>query len=493
MASGGLGSLSVDLLLQTADWVSGLTKAEHQAQKSADALEAKFNKMTDSVGSSLKGMVAGLAAAFAVDRIVGFINETQKAADELGKLATKTGASVQFLGEMSVAADLSGASVEQLGKGFNALNKTIAEAAGDSGSKAASIFKALNIEVRDASGALKSSEQIFKETAAALAELEDGPLKSAAAMALLGKSGAELLPTFEEMQKQTAEAKAAAEEYGAAMANLVQPATAFNDSLTLIGVKLKTVAAEIAGGFLTYFNKLDEQFGVTSLAAEGLGKVLTWLGNVVKIFVMLVDGMVSTLAAAGEILGGFVAALVLAAQGKMSAAWDALTESTDRAKERLRESGERMKELIAPTLEAAEATERKKKASDDLARALAGNNGASKIHIDLLKLETIALDKNIDALFKRGLELGKQVEKQMELDAKFLQYVKSIDAETAALFKSSREKERAAKQQELLNRATEAGWQNTKEYERQVIALNEALSNKWAAEDFIAGQKKIHD
>ncbi len=45
MASGGLGALTVDLLLETAEWVAGLNKADYEAQKFADAIEKKFKKM----------------------------------------------------------------------------------------------------------------------------------------------------------------------------------------------------------------------------------------------------------------------------------------------------------------------------------------------------------------------------------------------------------------------------------------------------------------
>lgn len=67
MASGGLGGLTVDLLLNTTEWASGWGKAEYQAAKTAEAMEKTFSKM----GSAIVTRMAALGGAIAGGQLFG--------------------------------------------------------------------------------------------------------------------------------------------------------------------------------------------------------------------------------------------------------------------------------------------------------------------------------------------------------------------------------------------------------------------------------------
>ncbi|RWE72922.1 MAG: phage tail tape measure protein, partial [Mesorhizobium sp.] len=112
-------------------------------------------------------------------------------------------------------------STEQFVGGMSKLNKAIAEAAtstskagdalDDSGVKvtrfggaikkaadgtkqAGTVFDRLGVKIRDANGNLRSNEAILLDVADAFARMPDSALKSALAIELFGKAGAELLP-----------------------------------------------------------------------------------------------------------------------------------------------------------------------------------------------------------------------------------------------------------------------------------------------------------
>ena len=166
MASGGLGALSVDLLLETLQWQSGLSKAEYQAQKFADAIEGKFNKMADIAGSALKGLVAGVVAGFSAGQLLGFINETQQAADRLDELAQKTGLSIEGLTEIGEYAKLAGTDLEAVAGSMGKFNKAVIEGL-DATTKQGKAFDALGIALTE-NGELRKAEDIMRDTMAAM-------------------------------------------------------------------------------------------------------------------------------------------------------------------------------------------------------------------------------------------------------------------------------------------------------------------------------------
>ena len=55
-------------------------------------------------------------------------------------------------------------------------------------------FKALGISVQDANKNLKSSDQVLLEVANAFSKFEDGTTKTALAIAIFGRAGADLIP-----------------------------------------------------------------------------------------------------------------------------------------------------------------------------------------------------------------------------------------------------------------------------------------------------------
>lgn len=165
------------------------------------------------------GVAAGATAAGAA--VFGLAKSGAEAADAAGKAAQKTGLQVDAYGHLEFAAKQADVSQEQLVAGLSKLNKAIAEAAqstikaGDatdaSGVKvtrfggaitkatdatkaAGSIFDRVGIKIKDVNGKLRPTEAIVQDLAEAFARMPDGALKSALAIELFGKAGAELIP-----------------------------------------------------------------------------------------------------------------------------------------------------------------------------------------------------------------------------------------------------------------------------------------------------------
>ncbi|RWC29849.1 MAG: hypothetical protein EOS70_23460 [Mesorhizobium sp.] len=187
-----------------------------------------------------------------------------EAADQAGKAAEKTGLQVEAYGRLSFAAKQADVDQEQFIAGMSRLNKAIAEAAAE-GSKAAgtlaktgstiteafgrtietfddvgvsvtrfgsavkktnkytkqttNVFKDLGVNVKDANGRLRSTEDILGDVADAFSRLPEGPRKVALALQLFGKAGAELLPFLNQGRKGLRDLGKEAERLGIVFTN----------------------------------------------------------------------------------------------------------------------------------------------------------------------------------------------------------------------------------------------------------------------------------
>ena len=82
------------------------------------------------------------------------------AADEMNDLSQKTGISVESLSRFKKAASVSGTSLEEVSKASIKLSKGLAEAAATGKGPVAESLKTLGISATDASGKLKSADEI---------------------------------------------------------------------------------------------------------------------------------------------------------------------------------------------------------------------------------------------------------------------------------------------------------------------------------------------
>lgn len=139
-----------------------------------------FVSAIQSVASSFTQFTSGAAAAV----------------DRTRQLAQNLGVSYGELRQLQVAADLSGASTDDLAKAFTRAQVTITNA-GRGSKEAITTLGRLGLSVKDL--ATQTSTQQFSAIAGAINAIQNPAERAAAAVAIFGRSGAELLPTFREL------------------------------------------------------------------------------------------------------------------------------------------------------------------------------------------------------------------------------------------------------------------------------------------------------
>lgn len=217
-----IGALRVDLGMNSAQFTAGL--------KSAQTNLAKFGK-TVAVGFAAVATAAVAASAALGVAVKGAIDH----ADELGKVSQKIGLSVESLSRLEYAAKLSDVSLEGLTTGLRKFSQVIVEASSNGKSGPATVFAALGVSVKDASGNLRDTNVVFSEVAQQLSRMEDGALKTSLAVQLFGKSGADLIPLLNSGAAGLAEMAREADRVGATISGkTAKAAETFNDTLTRI-------------------------------------------------------------------------------------------------------------------------------------------------------------------------------------------------------------------------------------------------------------------
>lgn len=177
-------TITVDVRALTGTFVTDIGKAEKAAQRAFRSIESQAKNL---------GIAVGAAFATAATALVALTKNSITTAASLLEMSQKLGVSVEKLSTLKFAAEQSGLSVQQLQAAMVKLAKNASEAAQGTGA-AVNGFNALGISVKNADGSLKQTDVLLKEIATQLDKYRDGSNKTALAVNLLGRAGAELLP-----------------------------------------------------------------------------------------------------------------------------------------------------------------------------------------------------------------------------------------------------------------------------------------------------------
>jgi hypothetical protein len=295
--SRSLGVLTLDLVAKTSGFVDGLSKAERASAKSSKQFEKDLDK--------LKGQVKLVTLAFAAGA-TAMIASSINMADQSRKTAQSIGLTTEALTGLQWAAKQSGVSNEQLATGFKQFSKVIQETSQGLGA-GKETFKALGVSITDTSGQLKTSEQVFFDTANAIAAMQDGFQKTAYAQKLFGESGTKLIPLLNGGQ---AGIKALTDE--AAKLGLVisddtgKAAELFNDSLSVLNSQFRGTANLVAANVLPIMSELAAAFATSAKEGDGAKRSADAFTTGIKAVAQVAIGAVAYIETYAKGLAGLV-------------------------------------------------------------------------------------------------------------------------------------------------------------------------------------------
>lgn len=309
-----IGALRVKLGLDSAEFDTGL--------KAAQGKLGGFGKLAGLAGAAI---AAGMTAA-AVG-IGAAVKSAIDAADQMDELAQKTGTAVKPLSQLAYAGKISGVELDTLATGLKKLNVGMLDLAKGGKGKAADALRDLGISATDSAGALKANDQVLLEVADRFAAMQDGAQKSALAIQLFGKSGAELIPLLNEGAAGINELKAEADALGVTLSSETAAAAGqFNENLD----KLKAVSGGIANQMMAALVPALNDAASGLLQASKDTFTMKAVGDALAgtLKVLASAGIIgaAVFGALGKTVAGVASAMVLASRGDFAGALDALNQ-----------------------------------------------------------------------------------------------------------------------------------------------------------------------
>lgn len=312
-ASGGVGALTVTLGLDAAQFQDGLTRAQQQAKNFADSIKAI------AVGAALgEAIAAGAEKAF--DALKELTVGALEAADQLNNLSKNAGVSIIALGGIAFAASKTGGSLEDTAASITKLNKSIAEAASDSTTKAAQAFKAIGVSVTDSAGQTKSADQIFANVADKFATYADGPEKAAIALQLFGKAGAAQIALLDQGGQALQDNIAYYQRYSGVTQETADKASAFNDTLANVNLINKSFGQIILAEVLPVVQELANAYLHAKENSDLFKNAAAGLRIVLETLVVTGATVKDTFVGVGDTIGAYAAVSARLLQGDIAGA-----------------------------------------------------------------------------------------------------------------------------------------------------------------------------
>lgn len=172
---------------------SQFTSAVRGAETQLRSLEAGSNKVAssiDNVGGILRGLAGAFGIAFSAASVINFGRELLRTADELTKLSDRTGLSVRALQQFQIAGGDAGNTIGELSAAVVQMQDRLTGGG-------ASVVKALGelgLKLSDLQ-ALRGDQQLIA-ISDALRTIEDPAKQVNIAIDLMGRTGANVLPTL---------------------------------------------------------------------------------------------------------------------------------------------------------------------------------------------------------------------------------------------------------------------------------------------------------
>jgi len=280
------GAAFIELSVNDSRLIKGLQAASQKLQS--------FGAGLRNVGTRMMAVGAGIVAP-----LLASAKSFASMGDQLDKMSARTGVSVESLSELGYAAQLSGASLEDVETGVRNMQRTIAGAANGAES-AAEALAMVGLSAQQLMAL--SPDQQFMVIGKRLNEIRDPAQRAAAAMELFGRSGTTLMPMMEGL----AEARAEAKRLGVVMSTEdARAAATFNDALDRMWASLRSLVVTIGGALAPFLTELAGKVvnlvgGLRSWLAENKGFVISALK---------IGAVVAGIGAAFVALGAILSAL----------------------------------------------------------------------------------------------------------------------------------------------------------------------------------------
>ena len=300
-----IGSLVVKLAAETAEFQEDMGKTARFLEQQTESMKSNLEKVAE-VAKTAFAIAVGVESVEALKELVMHTLETAAA---LQHLSEQTGASAEALSGFAPVATISGTAMDQIGVGLTKLSKGLA-GVDDETKGATQALAFLGVKAKDASGNLRDPAEVMNDIALKLGDFQDGAGKTAIALELFGKSGAQMLPFLKDLaNNQDLNIKLTAEQ--------IESAEAASKALGRMRGEYAFIAQTLVTSALPALEELVSQLKVVVLgssnAAEAMlklredGSLKTWAQEAAYGLAVVIDALRGVILTVKAVIGSFEA------------------------------------------------------------------------------------------------------------------------------------------------------------------------------------------
>lgn len=253
---------------------------EYLAAFGIDVDDAALDTLQSKIGFLKKNVAefATVAAAgFVIKGALDLAGEVAELGDEIGDTATKLQVGTDSLQEWRYVLQLSGADATAYDAAIRKMNLSSAQAA-EGSKEAAAAYADAGVELRDANGQIRASEDLFEDAIINLSQMEDTAKRNAAASKIFGRNYSELLGVLDKGADGVAELRRQFRDSGGLFsAEDLEKAGKYDDVVnrfdaTLRGLKI-TVGTVLLPAMTWFGVKISELVGWFNRLVKGTSLV----------------------------------------------------------------------------------------------------------------------------------------------------------------------------------------------------------------------------
>jgi hypothetical protein len=215
--------------------------------------DKKVDGFLDKITTLGRALVGGTAAI----GMLAFARDLAAQGAALDDASVRLGIGTDALQALGFAADQSGSSIEAMTTGLLMLQDKVGDALINATGEGAKGFEKYKIKIKDASGAVKSADEIFGDVAEKIFETKDASKQLTIATDLFGRQGRALLPTLKLGREGLAGLGKEFQELGGGFTeDAVKAAAEYDDAMSRFNLTITSLRARIAVALLPTLQKL---------------------------------------------------------------------------------------------------------------------------------------------------------------------------------------------------------------------------------------------
>ena len=287
-----VGSLLIDLGMNTAKFDSGIkrsTSSISKFRKRATKDFARIRRSASNLGGGLGRVTGAIAALAGPVALMALTKQAFAASDAMGKLSDDLGITTHRLSGFQIAAQIGGASAEDMNKAFVKLAVNVGDAAAGTG-EASDAFKRMGLDARNLVG-MSLDEQMIA-VAEGLKNVGSEAKQVQTVYEVFGKSGAKLLTTLKGGREALEKWSEWSKKVGISLNRIdASKLEAANDAMFLAQESTKGLGNSLALAFAPILKGLSDEFVLLAENSQGFKSQITDLvDSGVRFFGIYADG-----------------------------------------------------------------------------------------------------------------------------------------------------------------------------------------------------------